>query len=79
MPAIFGIYCDFFFINRRSLSVGTTEGSASAELTTEGSAESLAEGTFGRSLMSVYVTLKGKSDDGDDDGREFARVQDGLT
>ena len=33
-------------------SVGTTEGSASVELTTEDSAESLAEGTFGRSLQS---------------------------
>ena len=39
-----------FSINQRSLSVGTTEGSASAESTTEGSAEVLAEGAFGRSL-----------------------------
>ena len=44
-------FIDFFSVNRRSLSVGTTEGSASAEWTTEGSAESLAEGTFGRSLV----------------------------
>ena len=32
--------------------MGKTEGSASAEWTTEGSAESLAESTFGRSLIS---------------------------
>ena len=33
--------------------MGITEGSASAEWTTEGSAEALAEGTFGRSLPSM--------------------------
>ena len=42
-----------FSINQRSLSVGITEGSASVERTTEGSAEGLAEGTFGRSLSDI--------------------------
>ena len=42
-----------FFRDRRSLSVGITEDSASVRLTTEGSAEGLAEGTFGRSLYST--------------------------
>ena len=40
-----------FLLYRRSLSVGITEDSASAERTTEGSAEGLTEGTFGRSLL----------------------------
>ena len=36
-----------------------TEDSASAEWTTEGSAEGLAEGTFGRSLYTDIIDLKG--------------------
>ena len=51
----FGQLLCFFLIYRRSLSVGITEDSASAEWTTEGSAEGLAEGTFGRSLISFPV------------------------
>ena len=43
--------CITISFNRRSLSVGTTEDSASVELTTEGSAECCTEGTFGRSLV----------------------------
>ena len=43
-----------FLLNRKSLSVGITEDSASAEWTTEGSAEGLAEGTFGRSLHTAF-------------------------
>ena len=45
-----------FLLYRRSLSVGITEGSASAKWTTEGSAEGLAEGTFGRSLEFTHVS-----------------------
>ena len=40
-------FIEFFSVNRSSLSVGTTEGSA----------ESLAEGTFGRSLPIIYQIL----------------------
>ena len=46
-----------FSVNRTSLSVDTTEGSASVELSTEGSAESLTEGTFGRSLHIILFKV----------------------
>ena len=45
--------------------MGTTKGSASVELTTEGSAEILAEGTLGRSLdlirAEIYLLPGGQS------------------
>ena len=46
-----GQFLRVLLFDRRSLSVGVTEDSASVDKTTEGSAECLAEGTFGRSLI----------------------------
>ena len=53
----FSSVCEFgcFSINRRSLLVGTTEASASVELTTEGTAEGCTKGTFGRSLVGDAI------------------------
>ena len=50
-PVILVNVYEFFLLDRMSLSVDITEASASAGKTTEGSAECLAEGTFGRSLL----------------------------
>ena len=46
-----------FYLTEGHFRVGITEGSASEEETTKGSAKGLAEGTFGRSLVLSHSKI----------------------